>query len=192
MVYFITDGIYIKIGKSKKPLKRIKNLQTSNPKTLKFLYLFDCKDIYEKKLHECLKPYKTISNNEWFDLREIDLYEIFNSFNNNIFKDVSLAKFKARQLNNELFRGLNHTKKAQQKVYNETYNIKSKKDKKLLRERRLSLIKDIENHLKNKKNKRISYNKYVIKYGFTKPEISMFIKGCRLSKRVYEHNKKVG
>ena len=49
MVYFISDGTYTKIGKSKNPLSRIKGLQTSNAKGLTFKYLFDCSDQYEKK-----------------------------------------------------------------------------------------------------------------------------------------------
>ena len=76
MVYFISDGIYTKIGKSKNPLNRIKDLQTSNANKLFFTHLFDVKDKYEKVLHKLFKEVKTNSNNEWFDLREVNIESI--------------------------------------------------------------------------------------------------------------------
>ena len=192
MIYFITDGVYTKIGKSKTPLKRIQGLQTSNPTTLKFQYVFDVKDIYEKKLHDIFKDFKTTSNNEWFDLKEVSIKQYLHLVKHPSFIDLSLALFKANQFNNELFRGSEHTSEARTKIFKENYNIKTKKQKDFLKEKRLNLIKDIENHLQHNKTKRISYDPYVTKYGFTKAEISYYLKGARLSKLVFLHNESVG
>ena len=100
MVYFISDGTYTKIGKSKNPLSRIRGLQTSNGNTLKFVCIFDCKDSWEKKLHKRFNQFKTNSSNEWFDLRNSNYESTLTSIDDVIIKDLSLAKFKANQLNN--------------------------------------------------------------------------------------------
>lgn len=188
MVYFISDGTYTKIGKSKNPIKRIKDLQTSNANELKFVYIFDCKDVWEKKLHKLLKPYKTNSCNEWFDLRMCNLQENLKSFDNSVFQDLSLAKFKANQSNNEFYKGEVHTGKSRSNKINTLYGAKNKDKYRILR---LELIEEIKLHLNTMKNKIISYDYYIKKYGFTKNEISFFMKGCKLSKSIYEHNQKV-
>lgn len=73
-------------------------------------------------------------------------------------------------------------------VFDQHYNLKKKPDRKTLqqnlRDKRLNLIHDIEEHLNINKNKRLSYDKYVIKYGFTKSEISFYLRGARLSKNI--------
>jgi len=102
MVYFISDGTYTKIGKSNNPHSRIKDLQTSNPNELKFVYIFDCKDYWEKKLHTLLKHYNCKAKNEWFDLRMCNLEEHIKILNCATLQDLNLAKFKAIQLNNQL------------------------------------------------------------------------------------------
>lgn len=191
MIYFITDGIYTKIGKSKVPLKRIQGLQTSNPRTLKFQFIFDVKDSFEKKLHSLFKSKQTDSKNEWFNLTEFNLLNELKKLKQPLLIDLSLAKFKANQLNNELFRGENHTSENRKKIFKENYNLKTKSQKEKLRKKRLNLIEDVKYHLKNIKNKRISYNPYVIKYGFTKAEISFYLKGAKLSSQIFEHNKKL-
>jgi hypothetical protein len=186
MVYFISDGTYTKIGKSKTPLKRIKALQTSNGNELKFVYLFDCKDSWEKKLHTLFKPYKTGSSNEWFDLRSINYEVSLKSLKNIIFEDLSLAKFRANQSNNEFYKGDVHTGTARSNKINSLYGAKNKH-----KTLRLELIEEIKLHLATLKNKIISYDYYIKKYGFTKNEISFFMKGCKLSKAIYEHNQRV-
>ena len=195
MGYFIADGTYTKIGKSKNPLSRIRGLQTSNGNTLKFVCIFDCKDSWEKKLHKRFNQFKTNSSNEWFDLRNSNYESTLTSIDDVIIKDLSLAKFKANQLNNELFRGSVHTTEARNVVFDQHYNLKKKPDRKTLqqnlRDKRLNLIHDIEEHLNINKNKRLSYDKYVIKYGFTKSEISFYLRGVRLSKRIFEHNSRL-
>lgn len=44
MVYFITDGEFIKIGKSENPIERMKKLQTGNVRELKMLATYQCYD----------------------------------------------------------------------------------------------------------------------------------------------------
>src|SRR5690554_1119401 len=103
MIYFITDGIYTKIGKSKDPYKRLKNLQTSNAKNLRFIYIFDIDDIYERKIHKLFKKYKTNTNNEWFDLRTICVKTQLNILSKDKFKDKAQAEHKALLLNKKIY-----------------------------------------------------------------------------------------
>jgi hypothetical protein len=180
MVYFISDGTYTKIGKSKNPLTRIKDLQTSNANKLSFVYLFDVHDKYEKTLHKLFKDYKTNSNNEWFDLRTVDVSKIILGNLNSIpkFVDIKLAEFKSNQFNlksTEVF-------KQNQNIPN-TDNCNKNKIK--------LLLEDIKYCLKNKKDKRISYHKYIVDYGFTKDQISFFVKSARLNKLVAKHNNNI-
>lgn len=178
MIYLITDDTYVKIGKSKYPLQRIKDLQTSNARTLKFLYVFDLKDQIEKVLHEKFKNNKTDSINEWFDLSNINLDNELKQY------DSAMGSFKARQLNNELFKSNIHNSQSRKKIISVL-----KGDE--LKIRRTNMLNDIKNHLENNKNKRISYDPYVIKYGFTKAEITYYVKSAGLSNRIFQHNSKV-
>ena len=180
MVYFISDGIYTKIGKSKNPLNRIKDLQTSNANKLFFTNLFDVKDKYEKVLHKLFKDFKTNSNNEWFDLRDVNVESIVKGSLNNIpqFIDLKLAEFKASQFNSKL----NHITKQNNSIP-DTANCSKSKIK--------LILEDIEYCLKHKKNSRISYHKYIVDYGFTKDQISFFVKSARLNKLVAKHNNNI-
>lgn len=70
-VYFISDGDYIKIGKANNPEKRLVQLQTGNPKTLKLLNVIECKtekEAFELEafLHTILQS--THQTGEWFHL----------------------------------------------------------------------------------------------------------------------------
>jgi hypothetical protein len=167
MVYFVSDGIYTKIGKSKTPLNRIKELQTSNANKLFFTHLFDVE-------------YKTDSNNEWFDLRNVNIENILigNLFKIPQFIDIKLAEFKALQFNSKV----NKTFKQNQNIPNTDSCDKSKIK---------LLLDDIKHCLKNKKNTRISYHKYIVDYGFTKEQISFFVKSARLNKLVAKHNNNI-
>jgi hypothetical protein len=180
MVYFISDGIYTKIGKSKTPLTRIKDLQTSNANKLFFTHLFDVQDKYEKTLHKLFKNFKTESNNEWFNLKDVNIEHILkgNLFSIPQFLDIKLATFKASQFNTKELKVF----KQNQKVLSlETYE-KSKVKK---------IIEDVKDCLKNKKKTRISYYKYIVDYGFTKEQISFFIKSAQLNKLVAKHNNNI-
>lgn len=44
MVYFITDGEFIKIGKSENPIERMRTMQTGNARELKMLAIYQCYD----------------------------------------------------------------------------------------------------------------------------------------------------
>lgn len=55
-VYFISDGEYVKIGKSTKPNTRLSNLQVGNPRKLSILYCLEVDDSTEKEL--CQDPEK--------------------------------------------------------------------------------------------------------------------------------------
>ncbi len=71
-VYFISDGRYIKIGKTTALMKRLKALQTSNAARLFYVAVIECpneKAAYrkEKQIHELFKAYEV--NGEWFDIK---------------------------------------------------------------------------------------------------------------------------
>jgi hypothetical protein len=70
-VYFISDGEFIKIGKANNVERRLKELQTGNPKELKILRIIKCTDEYaayelETFLHSMLHSVNSIG--EWFHL----------------------------------------------------------------------------------------------------------------------------
>ena len=65
-LYFIQSDLtgMIKVGRSKDPQKRLKQLQTGNPNRLKLIASFREKGSEEKYLHEVLNNYK--QKGEWF------------------------------------------------------------------------------------------------------------------------------
>lgn len=79
-VYFVSDGVYVKIGVAKDPLKRLGDLQVANPLELCILCQIPCKNdksahSMEKKLHHEYR--KRHIRGEWFDLLhyvEMDLF----------------------------------------------------------------------------------------------------------------------
>src|SRR5690606_13703692 len=106
-----------------------------NARTLKFQYIFEVNDSFEKKLHKLFKVNQTSSINEWFNLNDNNSLDKIKTLNDPLFKDLSLAEFKANQLNNELFRGLKHTQEARKEIFKENYNIKNKSARDLLRKK---------------------------------------------------------
>lgn len=56
----------IKIGRSKNPEKRLKQLQTGSPNKLKLIAVFKDKGPEERGLHERLRCFKVRQNGEWF------------------------------------------------------------------------------------------------------------------------------
>jgi hypothetical protein len=57
----------IKIGRSKNPQQRLKQLQTGSPFRLKILLILEGKGSIEKQLHRRLNEYKQDCKGEWFD-----------------------------------------------------------------------------------------------------------------------------
>lgn len=69
--YLMFDGLYYKIGKSKNPEKRLKQIQTSNPLALLLEY---SDKVDEKNLHKLYSNYRI--KNEWFNLNDKQVEEI--------------------------------------------------------------------------------------------------------------------
>jgi len=67
-LYFIQSANtgMIKIGRSKNPEKRLKQLQTGSPNKLKLIAVFEDMGDEEYGLHQRLREYKVRSNGEWF------------------------------------------------------------------------------------------------------------------------------
>lgn len=89
-VYLIQSGDKksdpVKVGYSKNPENRIKNLQTGNPKVLRLLMKIKCNSNgharrLEKSLHEMLKGQNILL--EWFKLNRCNVMKMLNAFANN-------------------------------------------------------------------------------------------------------------
>ena len=81
MVYFISDGEYIKIGYTKrKPDNRLKQLNTGNNKKLYLLGYIQGDKKKEKELHLKFNKYRIRQNGEWF-LPSDELIEYINQNN---------------------------------------------------------------------------------------------------------------
>ena len=57
----------IKIGVSKNPEQRLRQLQTGSPYKLKLLVVVNGKGNLERSLHKSLRAYKQSCKGEWFD-----------------------------------------------------------------------------------------------------------------------------
>lgn len=73
MIYLISDGELTKIGRSKNPIKRLKELQTGHPKRLRLIACFSLKSPredrkMENRLHYILRIKRCRYNGEWFSL----------------------------------------------------------------------------------------------------------------------------
>lgn len=64
MVYFLSDGEYVKIGFSDNIRKRISQIQTANPKDLSIDLIIDGDYTFEQKIHNDLKDF--FIRGEWF------------------------------------------------------------------------------------------------------------------------------
>jgi len=178
MVYIITDGELVKIGVAKNVENRLKGLQTANGRKLRVVYVFDGNMGLEKALHRTFKEYKTIAANEWF---KVDLNVLESGLKK--YKkgklDVAKAKHKARFIN---------VKTPNKKIdYTGVKKLDRRKD---IRSRRKDLLDDIRSQIETSV-KMISYAPLVNKYGFTKPEITFFVRSSRLSKSVFTHNSNI-
>lgn len=71
-VYFIGDGMYVKIGKADDAIKRLAGLQTGNPRELTLFYVIVSEEQWraiqiEKALHETFKAFR-VGETEWFNI----------------------------------------------------------------------------------------------------------------------------
>lgn len=79
MIYAISNRKgKIKIGYSKHPEKRLRQLQTGCHEELKIIGVWDAPPIKEKLIHRLLGRLKNRHNGEWFKIGEIDCIDIVN------------------------------------------------------------------------------------------------------------------
>ena len=82
-IYFISDGVNIKIGKSKNPKKRVNQLQTSNTNKLQILYVLEnVEDFFEREIHQTCSRYHI--NGEWFDKDVLEFLMKFDFYKENL------------------------------------------------------------------------------------------------------------
>ena len=86
-LYFIQSALtgMIKIGRSRDPQKRLKQLQTGNPNKLKLIASFESMGWREKSLHEQLSKWSL--EGEWFD------YECVGSIPDDIYENILWGSF---------------------------------------------------------------------------------------------------
>ncbi len=65
-IYFISDGEYIKIGKSISPLRRLKELQTANGRALELIGIIPSSKVNENVLHSVFGDSHV--RGEWFEI----------------------------------------------------------------------------------------------------------------------------
>lgn len=90
MVYFITDGDYIKIGYTKNNSdKRLKQLQTSNAKRMFVVGYVEGDKTVEKNLHKKFNDCIVRQNGEWFfPTEQLLQYINDNNLKENIYVDI--------------------------------------------------------------------------------------------------------
>ena len=75
----------IKIGRSKDPIKRLKQLQTGNPNMLKLIAYFKDQGWKEKFIHENLSRYRL--KGEWFS------YDCVGSIPDDLYEKIEFGSF---------------------------------------------------------------------------------------------------
>lgn len=147
IIYFITDGEYVKIGVTTDLNKRLRGLQTGNPRRLKVLYSFttDWPYTVESKLH---KKYENKNvGNEWFDilddfplykdkyLRPIDIETILGASHTFVNKLINKPEFPSIRFGERIIR----VKISDLNEYLHTHNIVYKGERVILDNKPLSL-----------------------------------------------------
>tara|TARA_B100000085_G_C18500857_1_gene495419 strand:- start:895 stop:1200 length:306 start_codon:yes stop_codon:yes gene_type:complete len=86
-LYIIQSDVtgMIKIGRSKNPRKRLKQLQTGNPNKLKLIAAFEGQGWREKIIHERLSRYRL--EGEWFS------YDCVGSIPDSMYEQISFGSF---------------------------------------------------------------------------------------------------
>lgn len=70
-IYVITNGVgQVKIGITKSPKTRLKQLQTGCATELKLRMLIQGDRVMERRVHKLLTPFRTRRKGEWFNLSE--------------------------------------------------------------------------------------------------------------------------
>ena len=135
----------------------------------------------EKALHKKLAKFRTEVANEWFRVDKHTLDSILGGYKTGtkLKLDLSLWAHRARLLNNKT-----------PDVKKDYLGVKRSVKKKDVKERRTELLNDIRTQIGASK-KMISYAPLVQRYGFTKQEITYFVRSSRLAKDVFLHNKSV-
>ena len=71
MIYLVSDGSKLKIGRSDTPQIRLRQLQTGNGRKLKIVRLWNIPDFYEKRLHLMFSRWRIVGT-EWFSFGNIE------------------------------------------------------------------------------------------------------------------------
>ena len=88
-LYFIQSSKtgMIKVGRSKNPDKRLKQLQTGNSNTLRLIASFDGLGWMERTVHNRLERWRTRQNGEWFH------YDCIGSIPDNLYEQIEFGAF---------------------------------------------------------------------------------------------------
>ena len=102
LIYFVTDGRAVKIGKTDNLECRLTSIQTGNPYPIVLLCNIESNDLagYESCIHSFFDEYRIAS--EWFDL--LPVFGIDTNNDDNVFafrKEIAKLKRENRQLKSE-------------------------------------------------------------------------------------------
>ena len=76
MIYLISDKTKVKIGWSKNPQIRLKQLQTGNSLELRLVKVYDAPKVKERLIHRMLMIRRSRCQGEWFNLTETQAVEL--------------------------------------------------------------------------------------------------------------------
>lgn len=98
VIYLISDGYYIKIGKTthRNVKKRLGKIQTGNARKLELLKIYEDNNDSEKELHELFNNYRMCG--EWFN---IDLSFFENKISSNDKIDITEISYNKNVLKNQ-------------------------------------------------------------------------------------------
>lgn len=172
MIYFITDGIYTKIGQSENVSRRLFELQTGNAHKLKVSIVISDAITTERKWHKIFSSYKTAADNEWFNITNEQInIELNKRFSQE--QLTSYEKYTVECVGQNNFKSILDIKintKTIKKIHNKL------------------ITTDVNEWLVNKKHSPITYEYLCNKFEMTVDEIKSILKKDNLLEKMMRHN----
>lgn len=91
MIYLISAENRIKVGWSKNPQHRLRQLQTANSERLRLIKVYDVPKQKERFLHRQLFPFRERANGEWFGLCPSDAVDLCDDLLNHCFESAKIS-----------------------------------------------------------------------------------------------------
>ena len=91
MIYLIGTTTRIKVGWSKNPYHRLRQLQTANSERLRLIKVYDVPRQKERFLHRQLFAFRERSNGEWFGLSATDAVDLCDNLLNHCYEFAKIS-----------------------------------------------------------------------------------------------------